>query len=313
MILRRVMFSTILAGLIAVPAHAGPLLFTFEGVIPTLTTNTVVETSVNGVFTSVATPGVFSNVPVSGSMTFDSDVWSLAGPPIAPTFPLRQFAVVDPSNSPNTLGVETPELLRGTLEIGAGVGTVPFDRQSLGTVTPNALVTFPYAGTTQMGYIDGTDGLNLNPPFELGDLFLASVSNSFAWFDVTLTPGTPGQVWGQTNSSILSLQLLSQYDSTFQLHDLFPAGPPLAFSFFDPVPGDCSGILCQDGRASLGNFSSVSSIGTFTANGLQTVTTTYQGSLVVNQAELRSAPEPASLALIAMGAAALRLAQRRSR
>ena len=91
----------------------------------------------------------------------------------------------------------------------------------------------------------------------------------------------------------------------FQLQDLFPAGPPLAFSFEDPVPGDCDPFVdCNDGRASLGSFSTFTGVGTLTADGSIGVDTVLNApSIVVHRAQLRSVPEPSSMALLTIGAA----------
>jgi hypothetical protein len=308
---RRVVLSTILTGALSMPAYAGPLLFTFEGTIPTLNRTTVVNTLSGGVTTSVTTPSVFLNVPVSGRFTFDSDVWSMVGAPFSPFFPFRQFSVTDPSNSPPLVGVDTPELLRGTLDVG-GIGTLPIDRSLIDTLPPTGFVSFPYQGTTTMGFMDGAEGLNVGP-FEFGDAFSASVSNGFAWFDFTAS--TPGDVIFRSGSSSIGITVVSQYSSAFVLNNLFPAGPPLAFSFVDPNPGDCSApAICDDGLFSFGSFFVFSGVGTLTADGAVGIDTTINApAIVVNRARLEPvvAPEPASLALFTLGAAAMGLARRR--
>jgi hypothetical protein len=206
--------------------------------------------------------------------------------------------------------VDTPELIRGTIDVGGGVGTLPFNRQMVDEV-PATASPFPYQGSTNMGYIDGSDGLSLNPPFEFGDYFFLNYSNASGWVDFTTFPGTPGEVYGRSDGSSVSLALLSDFNWMFQLQNLFPAGPPLAFSFVDPVPGDCNGS-CLDGRGSFGSFLAFSSIGTYTADGSQLTTTTYQGSLEVHQATLGPAavPEPSSMGLIALGVTAIGVARR---
>jgi len=310
MFLRRTILSTILGTLFALPAQAGPLLFTFEGTLPVLNVTTIVTTSVTGVgSTTVTTPSVSLNVPVSGSMTFDSDVWALVGPPFSPTFPLRQFTVTDPSGPFGGTGVETPELIRGTLDV-AGVGTLRFDR-SLVDALPKPFADFPYQGTTTMSYMDGTEGLNVGP-FEFGDAFLAAFSSGFGWFDVTAS--APGDVFLRSETSSINIGVVSQYTNSFVLQNLFPAGPPVAFSFVDPVPGDCSQPAdCADGLFSFGSFFAFSALGTVTADGGIGIDRTVTApSIVVNRAQLQAvaAPEPASLALLALGAA-MGIARRR--
>jgi hypothetical protein len=159
-LVRRVLSIAILGGLVAAPADAGPLLFTFTGEISILQTLTQVETISNGQTTTVFTPSLQFNVPISGTMTFDSDVWSLVAP-VSGSFPLRQFTVDDPA---------------------------------------------------------------------------------------------PGDVYGVSEFSAVTLGLGSGYAFPFVLQDLFPAGPPLAFTFVDPIPGPCSGFPCTDGLFSFGTF-----------------------------------------------------------
>ena len=301
--IRRVVLSTFFCGLVAVPAQAAPLLLTFEGTIPTLSKRITIFTATQAGTVDTTTTDVFLNVPVSGSFTFDSDVWSLAGGPLSSTFPLRQFAITDPANAPGVEGVETPELIAGTLEVD-GVGTLSFDRSLISTRPAGAIVTFPYVGSTSMSYLDGTEGLNVGP-FEFGDLFALAFSNGFAWIDLTAFPGAPGDVFLRSQSSQFFLSLSSAYNIAFQLQDLFPAGPPLAFSFEDPVPGDCDPFVdCNDGRASLGSFSTFTGVGTLTADGSIGVDTVLNApSIVVHRAQLRSVPEPSSMALLTIGAA----------
>jgi hypothetical protein len=303
--------SVILGSVIAAPAHAAPLLLTFTGVVPVFQQLTEVITVSNGQSTTVITQTVLSNLPFSGSMTFDSDVWALVGA-LDPNTYSRQFTVVDPPNpGAPTLGVDTPELIRGTIDVAGGVGTLPFNRERLDEVPPTA-TPFPFQGSTTMGYVDGTEGLNLTPPFEFGDSFFLSYFLGSGWNDFTTFPGTPGEVYGKSESSGVSLSLVSGFSFLFELQNLFPAGPPLAFSFVDPVPGDCSNTQCLDGLASFGGFSNFSSIGVYTADGFQLTNTSSLGALVVHQATLGPAavPEPSSMALIAFGVAAMNVARR---
>jgi len=312
---RRVLLSTILTSVAAVPAQAGPLLFTFEGTIPTLNKTTTVFTFTAGGTTTVSTPSVMLNVPVSGSFTFDSDVWTRVGAPFTPDFPVREFTVTDPANAAPALGVETPELIRGSLEVGGGVGTLNFDRSLIGTLPSGATVTSPYFGSTTMRYLDGSEGLNVGP-FEFFDSVSFAYFNSFAWADFTGPPSSPGDVVFRSEGASISLLLNSGYNSSFELQNLFPAGPPLAFLFNDPVPGSCgTSADCADGLGSFGNFFAFSGITTLTADGAIGVDTSVTAErMIVNRAELRAvaAPEPASLALLSLGAAALGFARRRN-
>lgn len=307
---RRLPLFLILGSFIAAPAHAAPLLFTFNGVIPVFSGLTQVDTVSNGQSNTTFSQTLLFNVPFSGSMTFDSDVWALAIASASNPF-LRQFTVTDPTNPAGTLGVDTPELIRGTIDVD-GVGTLRFDRQMVNELPPTATPS-PYQGNTTMGYVDGSEGLNLTPPFEFGDYFFFNYANAFSWVDFTIPP-TPGEEYGRSDFSSVSLALLSDFNWMFQLQNLFPAGPPLAFSFVDPDPDDCS-LVCLDGRNGSGGLFLFSAIGEYTADGSRLTSTTYQANLMIHQATLGPAvvPEPSSMTLLAIGVTALGVARRRRR
>jgi hypothetical protein len=314
MTLLRALCCAFAAVVIAGPAQAEPLLLTFRGTIPELTVSTEVTVlSASGTTTQTSTQ-TLSNVAVTGRATFDSGVWNLTQPPVAPDFPLREFVEVDPQDGPLPVGVETSERVRARLEVGSGIGALDFDRDILNNLTPGAVAPLPYRGRSTFGYVEGSEAVS----FETGDAFYVGAESSFSWGNFVDPGGPAGELLAESQFQQLFVGIFSFYDQNLALNNIFGPGAPVDFSWIDPVPGNCldanAQATCVDGTGTLygsfGHFFSNVTRGS-TPDTLEYRSTSYQGTMVWDEMRLRAVPEPASLLLTGVAFSGVALARRR--
>jgi hypothetical protein len=316
---RRLLVCGAIVLLTAAPAHAEPLRLTFSGVIPQLTVQHRVEVFfADGSKSDNFFPFILSNVAVQGRVNFDADVWGLTQQ-VTPGSPQRFFEDVDPSSGQAPLGVDTPERITARLDVGSGIGALAFDRDILAHLPTGAMVVTPYEGQAEFGYVEGSETLSTFG-FETGDYVFTYFSNYFGWSNPGDPSGPAGELVGEAAFHSLGIGILSSWDQTGSLQNIFGPGPPLAFSWTDPMPGNCfdtnQQATCVDGTGTAwGGFDhfSYTVVRGIVSNSFEVTTTRYGGGLIFTEMQLQAVPEPTSLVMMSVALGGLAFARRRRR